>query len=88
MPYDYVSQEYWDWLERTFKAMEGLTTGRIVHYGALHKAAIVSTIVNKAQGIVDLHVFDNSLSYPVVLVRGVHYSKEPTAKTWHWIEKA
>jgi hypothetical protein len=67
--------------------MEGLTTGRIVHYGLLHKAAIISTIVNKAQGIVDLHVFDNSVSYPVVLVRGVEYSEEPETKKWHWIEK-
>lgn len=68
--------------------MEGLTTGRIVHYGTQHKAAIVSAVVNKAQGVVDLHVFDNSVSYPVVLVRGVPFSEAPKPKTWHWIEKA
>lgn len=69
--------------------MEGLTEGRIVHYGKRPvKAAIVSCVVNKAQGIVDLHVFKGDSTFPVQLVRGVEYSEEPEIGKWHWIPKA
>lgn len=73
--------------------MEGLTEGRMVHYvkgnpTGHHKAAVVTFVANQAQGIVDLHVFQQDSSFPVGLYRGIKYSETPVPDTWHWIEKA
>lgn len=53
------------------------------------KAAIVSYVLNSAQGVVDLHVFQLDTRFPVVLERGVVYSEDGSqSHSWHWIERA
>ena len=70
--------------------MEGLTTGRIVHYVssgplARHLAAIVSRV--DAEGTVTLHIFNPYLG-DVVVEKDISYSANGDPGTWHWIERA
>lgn len=71
--------------------MEGLTTGRIVHYtdeSGECQAAVVSKVWNKSTGLVNLHVFpESSASRPVT---SREFDSDGTHKlyTWHWTEKA
>lgn len=76
--------------------MEGLQVGRIVHYVAYgtpnheyeqgaHRAAIITEIINKESGLVNLAIFNPT---------GIHwntsimYSETLRPGTWHWTEKA
>lgn len=75
--------------------MEGLITGRIIHYvprpvdqdfsGIHHAAAIVSNVLS-LQGLVSLHAFTNS---GLEVFEDIPYDgglKLPG--TWHWVERA
>lgn len=71
--------------------MEGLTTGRIVHYinGDKHRAAVI-TYVWGDSGVVNLYVFPDG-SHPLENLTPTSISFDNTAsepRTWHWIEKA
>jgi len=70
--------------------MEGLTVGRIVHYssGKVHRAAIVTKVISKQVGPVELHVFWTLDAIQKSTPR-VSYSEDTDVPdTWHWIEKA
>lgn len=71
--------------------MEGLTTGRIVHFNDIrgfdHRAAIVVDTYADEPGFVDLFVF------PLVergagLEVHVAFSADAAKGCWHWVEKA
>lgn len=71
--------------------MEGLTTGRMVHfvYEERHCAAVVTQVWG-SNGTVNLHVFKDG-SYPTVpeTPTSVVFNDDTKPNhTWHWIEKA
>lgn len=75
--------------------MDGLTEGRIVHLslGNLQgdcRAAIVTRVLDKQQGTVELTVFwttsDQYNNLPETTY--VRYDENKGYGTWHWIEKA
>ena len=72
--------------------MDGLTSGRIVHYvtpeGAYHRPAVITHVWNEA-GTVNLFVFPDG-SHPLEnnTPTSVSYDKDGSAFSWHWIEKA
>lgn len=77
--------------------MDGLTPGRTVHYVAfgtpkgehpalVHRAAIITAVVDAAAGTVSLAVLN-----PTGLFFNLHNDFDPTASrgaTWHWPEHA
>lgn len=68
--------------------MTGLQVGRMVHYlrGQAHLAAIVSEVVDKEKGVVNLHVFHQESGSS--FVREVGYSDQVgETNTWHWPER-
>ena len=72
--------------------MEGLIEGRMVHYlnGGKHRAAVVTHIWNKENGLVNLYVFpDGSHELTTLTPTSVKFDADAhEAYTWHWIEKA
>ena len=73
--------------------MDGLTTGRIVHYvmpNQVHRPAVVVNVGDEEKGVVNLMVFTD----PGLDGEGIRYStdvehsEDPAVNTWHWIEKA
>lgn len=76
--------------------MEGLGTGRIVHYTAYNGtclAAVVMGIWDKEHGMVNLVVFTDMpnvngvMNFGIQFHREVYYSEQPLAGTWHWPER-
>lgn len=71
--------------------MEGLAIGRIVHFVGInpdHSAAIVTRVVDKEKGIVNLTVF-HDLEDELSVRNEVPYQEEKTnAHSWHWPERA
>ena len=78
--------------------MDGLTPGRIVHWvsdGCFgidrgeHLAAIVTRVVNPAEGRVNLQVFNPS-GQGTYAVLNVPYQllEQGACGGWHWIERA
>lgn len=66
--------------------MEGLTTGRIVHYvnhDNSHTAAIITWVNDE---LIDLVVFPVRLVNAVQSVQAVPYDEKCRIHTWHWIE--
>lgn len=76
--------------------MDGLTEGRIVHLiltNGLHRPAIVTEVVDKEKGKVNLNVQLSptdalwSSGQPVISYQNIEYG-ENKILTWHWIEPA
>lgn len=77
--------------------MDGLTSGRIVHYvdrlvTAPDKKVIVPAMVSYVfqgdKGEVTLHVFSMNSSQPIKVVNATYEDAEDqTVGTWHWIPK-
>lgn len=67
---------------------DGLTTGRVVHYGYDCKAGIVSRVHSKDAGLIDVSVFTHDSDTPVVLMTSVQHKEDPADSRWHWPERA
>ncbi len=81
--------------------MDGVTEGRAVHFVTVdgkHRAALIVRNWGTPDGSVNLQVFyDGSNDDPHALgamgeivnrwETSVHFSEEPTPRTWHWIER-
>lgn len=77
--------------------MDGLTTGRMVHFvpptrGSAefalevgHLAAVVTKVVDGVAGLVNLTVF--CVFAGPVTVGNVQHSEKGEPGTWHWIER-
>lgn len=78
--------------------MDGLTVGRMVHFISYYggcRAAIVTKVWNKENGVVNLNVQNDmdldlkgGLNKEVYSVTSVTYSDDNVGGSWHWIEKA
>ncbi len=74
--------------------MEGLTVGRNVHYvihDGQHFAAIVTAVLDRDMGVIDVVVFppSNAAALPATFaVEPARYSEGKEPGTWHWIERA
>ncbi len=75
--------------------MDGLQIGRMVHYVAygtpggefpagVHRAAIVTEIVDEEKGIVSLCVINPTGMF---FAQNLPFSEETKPGTWHWIER-
>jgi hypothetical protein len=65
--------------------MDGLTTGRVVHYvndSETHEPSVVVEVYDKDAGYVRLRNFSDLLLYACT------YSEKRGKNTWHWPEKS
>lgn len=68
--------------------MKGLTVGRIVHFVGVdveHTAAIVTRVLDKEKGIVNLTIFPD-LEEPSVRSEVPYEEAATSAHSWHWVQ--